>query len=336
MVIIKQLDSGQSRLSSIAEKMSVTDMKAAYDENVKWLLSEKILLAHIMTYAVKEYKDMDPWEVCDLIEGEPQVGSAGVTPGSSAIIGDNVEDAVPNEGKITYDIRFHAWAPERDKMIELIIDIEAQRKYYPGYDLVTRGIFYGARMISAQLGTEFTASDYDSVKKVYSIWICMDSPQYAENTVTEYGIRQNNIVGSFPKGKARYDLMSVLMICLPRKLADRGNSTRVHRLLGTLLSSTLTSQEKKTIIEEEYGIFMTQRMERSEKLMCNLSEAIEERGLEQGLEKGEALRLVKSIEANMRNFHIDLETACTGNEVTVEEYLKAKECCDFEGKDMSL
>ena len=50
------------------------------------------------------------------------------------------------------------------------------------------------------------------------------------------------------------------------------------------------------------------------------------KGIEQGIEQGEALRLVKSIEANMRNFHIDLETACKGNDVTVEEYRKAKMC----------
>lgn len=63
--------------------------------------------------------------------------------------------------------------------------------------------------------------------------------------------------------------------------------------------------------------------------MCNLSEAIEERGLERGLEqglaKGTAERLVKSVEANMRNYGIDLETACRGNDISVEEYRKAKE-----------
>lgn len=183
-------------------------------------------------------------------------------------------------------------------------------------------------MISAQLGTEFQDEHYDDLKKVYSIWICMDSPRYAENTITEYSIQQSNIIGNFPVDKTRYDLMSVLMICLPSDLAAGDRETKLHRLLGALLSSTLTRQEKKDIIEREYGISMTQEMERSEKLMCNLSEAIEERGIkrgiEQGIERGDAMRLVKSIEANMRNFHIDLETACKGNEVTIEDYWKAK------------
>lgn len=43
--------------------------------------------------------------------------------------------------------------------------LEAQQDYTPGYELVTRGIFYGARMLSAQYGTEFVSPYYDDVKK---------------------------------------------------------------------------------------------------------------------------------------------------------------------------
>ena len=127
---MKQKNTMQFQPSRVARKIDVTDLRAAYDENVKWLLSEKIFLAHIMVYAVKEYKGMNPWDVCELIEGEPQVGKVAVNPGetnTAEIVGDNVENTVPNEGKITYDIRFHAWAPGKDKLIELLIDIEAHQ-----------------------------------------------------------------------------------------------------------------------------------------------------------------------------------------------------------------
>lgn len=40
--------------NQIARKIDVTDKKAEYDENVKWLLSEKIILAHILVYAARE------------------------------------------------------------------------------------------------------------------------------------------------------------------------------------------------------------------------------------------------------------------------------------------
>ena len=197
--------------NQISRKIDITDKKAEYDENVKYLLSEKIILAHILVYAVKEYFGMKPEDVAELIEGMPQVSKVAVNPGESnmpEIIGDNVEDATPNEGKVTYDIRFRALAPERDALMQLIIDVEAQKDYYPGYDLLTRGIYYGARMISAQKGAEFLEDDYDKIKKVYSIWICMNAPSYAENTITEYGIQKRSIAGEFPENKGRYDLMS--------------------------------------------------------------------------------------------------------------------------------
>lgn len=275
---------------------------------------------------------MKTQEVVSLIEGTPQVSEVMVYPGETntpEISGDNIEDVIPNEGKIYYDIRFRAWTPDRKNLIQLLIDIEAQKKFHPGYDIITRGIYYGARMISSQMGSEFNGDDYDKLKKVYSIWICMNAPMYAENTITEYSISPKKIVGDFPDEKGRYDLMAVVMICLSKELAEAKDVTKLHRLLGTLLSSEMTKQEKKNIIETEYGIPMTEGMERRVNLMCNLSEAIEERGLERGLEqglaKGTAERLVKSVEANMRNYGIDLETACRGNDISVEEYRKAKE-----------
>lgn len=78
-----------------------------------------------------------------------------------------------NEGEIRYDIRFYVILPNvlpDGKRRKLLINVEAQKEYYTGYTLVDRGVFYGARMLSAQIDTEFIVPDYDSIKKVYSIW----------------------------------------------------------------------------------------------------------------------------------------------------------------------
>ena len=66
---------------------------------------------------------------------------------------------------ITYDIRFAAETPDESR-IKLMMNVEAQRNYYPGYDLVARAIFYCARLLSAQLDTEFAADNYDGMKKL--------------------------------------------------------------------------------------------------------------------------------------------------------------------------
>ena len=75
-----------------------------------------------------------------------------------------------------FDIIFCARTKNGDRQ-KIYINLEAQKSFYPGYDLVTRGIIYPARLISKQMDVEYTANDYSGVKKVYSIWICY-STQY--------------------------------------------------------------------------------------------------------------------------------------------------------------
>ena len=103
-------------------------------------------------------------------------------------------------------------------------------------------------MISAQLNTEFQHSDYNGIKKVYSIWICMDTPKYAENTITSYHLTKENLVGNFPEDKVRYDLMNVVCICLSKELVRADADRKLHRLLGTVFSQKLKAGEKKNIL----------------------------------------------------------------------------------------
>ena len=279
--------------TSISHKINITAQKAAYDTYVKKLLSEKIILAHILASVVTEFNGMTPEEIIPLIEGQPDIENVSIIPGETSmpsIIGDNTEDIVPNEGKVTFDIRFSVRIPGQNGIVKIIIDIEAQKRFYPGYDLVTRGIFYAARLLSSQSGTEFTLSAYNNIKKVYSIWICIDCPKYAVNTVTRYHITQENLVGCFPKDKARYDLLETIMICLSNDIAPKTESLHIHRLLGILLSPELKVNDKKTALSEEFNIPMTIEMERMVADMCNLSDLIVEKswqkGIEQGIEQG--------------------------------------------------
>lgn len=147
----------------IAKNIRVADEKASYDAACKRLLSEKIILAWIMKNCLEEYRDCDVDEIAGkYIEGTPQVGEVAAAPDesnrSSMIQGAGNEDASLTEGTVAYDIRFLAVAPVSGELIRLIINIEAQNDFYPGYPLVKRGIYYCSRMISAQYGTEFTNS----------------------------------------------------------------------------------------------------------------------------------------------------------------------------------
>ena len=245
--------------TTIAKNIRVADEKANYDAACKRLLSEKIILAWIMKNCLEEYRDCDVEEIAErYIEGTPQVGEVAVAPDESNCVsmiqGAGNEDTSLTEGTIFYDIRFLAIAPVSAELIRLIINIEAQNDFYPGYPLIKRGIYYCSRMISAQYGTEFTNSHYENIKKVYSIWICMNPPKSRENSITRYYIAEENLVGSVKERKADYDLMAAVMICLGKE-GDSG--TDLLKLLNVLLSTETGSQDKCQILEEDFHIRMT-------------------------------------------------------------------------------
>ena len=275
--------------TTIAQSIRITDTKAKYDAACKKLLSEKIILAWIMKSCLEEYRDCDINEIAETyIEGQPQIGEVPVAPdetnAASQVHGISNEDTSLTEGTVTYDIRFIASAPISGELIRLIVNVEAQNMFDPGYPLVKRGIYYCSRMISAQYGTEFTQAHYEQIKKVYSIWIAMSPPKERENTITRYRIMEENLVGNVKEPVRNYDLMTTLMLCLGEPNDE--NYRGVLKLLDVLLSSDTKAAQKQRILQEDFNIPMTQSLERRLTDMCNLSDSVEAKGMAKGRAEG--------------------------------------------------
>ena len=118
-------------ISELDKTINATDDKAQYDECAKRIISEKIVLAHILIYTVEEFKDMSPEDVIPFIEGEVFVGEvpidSGLTnqqvnQGGTKIVGLNVENSEIKEGLIRFDVIFYVRM--RDGLSQIIINIE--------------------------------------------------------------------------------------------------------------------------------------------------------------------------------------------------------------------
>lgn len=275
--------------TTLAQGLYATDDSAGYDAACKRVLSEKAILARIMKACLEEYKDCDVNDIAEkYIEGQPQVSGVPVLPDEegTVISGLDTEDKSVHEGTVTYDIRFRATAPGSGELIGLIVNVEAQSDFYPGYPLVKRGIYYCCRMISAQYGREFTGSHYEKLKKVYSIWICMDPPRNRENTITRYRLTEEHLVGDASEAVRNYDLLSIVMLCLGGPGGE--NYDGVLRLLDVLLSSESSEAEKRRVLRDEYDIQMTQTLESEVSVMCNLSKGVIEKSWKKGIAAGHA------------------------------------------------
>ena len=101
------------------------------------------------------------------------------------------------------------------------------------------------------------------------------------------------MIGNAAEKSENYDLMSVVTICLGKP--DAENYTGILKFLDVLLSSSRGAAEKKKILEEEFGVAMSEELEREVLIMCNLSQGVKAEGREEGISIGEMRMLVKQV-----------------------------------------
>ncbi|MCM1134900.1 MAG: hypothetical protein NC400_04910 [Clostridium sp.] len=266
--------------TNLAQAVDATsDAGSAYDASIKNLLADKQILSRILKYTVEEFKDMAIEHIMGCIGNDIEIGTKPVDAGLSnlgRVKGTATEDNVPGEGVIYYDIRFTAYHKERE--IKILINIEAQRSSDPGklgYHLENRIVFYLARMISSQKQTEFFHSDFDNLKRVRSIWICMDNDE-TEDSIEEIGFEGKTVFGN-KKNPYHTDLMKGIIVNI-RNRSEKVMEESQNGLIAMLeeLISEKDAAEKKYILAEKYGLQMTSELEGRIQIMCNWSEVIEE------------------------------------------------------------
>lgn len=239
-------------------------------------------MAHILVKTVDEFKGMNPKTVVAYIEGKPFINVVPVEPGMTnksyvkegqRVVGFNSENTELNEGLVRFDIVFYVRM--KDGLTQIIINLEAQKDEPNEYEILNRAVFYVSRLISSQKERDFKNTNYNDIKRVYSIWVCMNMD---ENSMSHIHLVKDNMVGSY-EWKGKMDLLNIVMIGLSNELPEHDEKYELHRLLGTLLSEELTVEERLDIIENEYDIPIEENIRKDVSVMCNLSQGIEDKGI---------------------------------------------------------
>ena len=275
--------------TEIANAVNAAGDKAQYDTRVKMLLAQKSILAHILVKTVDEFKGMKPEDVVKYIEGEPSISVVPVEPGlanmekpdaaGQRIVGLNTENAEINEGLVRFDIIFYVRM--KNGLSQIIVNIEAQKDEPTEYKILNRAIFYVSRLISSQKERDFVNTNYDDIKQVFSIWICMNMD---DNSLSHIHLTKDELLKPC-NWKGNLDLLNIVLIGITNEIPEHDEKYEMHRLIGALLSSELKEQEKLDIIEHEYNIPISQEFREDVRIMCNLSTGIEERATERATEK---------------------------------------------------
>ena len=269
--------------TEIANAVNAAGDKAQYDTRVKRLLAQKSILAHILVKTVDEFKRMKPEDVVKYIEGEPSISVVPVEPGlanmektdatGQRIVGLNTENAEINEGLVRFDIIFYVRM--KNGLSQIIVNIEAQKDEPTEYKILNRAIFYVSRLISSQKERDFVNTNYDDIKQVLSIWICMNMD---DNSLSHIHLTKDEMLKPC-NWKGNLDLLNIVLIGITNEIPEHDEKYEMHRLIGALLSSELKEQEKLDIIEHEYNIPISQEFREDVSIMCNLSQGIEDKAI---------------------------------------------------------
>jgi hypothetical protein len=191
----------------------------------------------------------------------------------------NTENAEINEGLVRFDIIFYVRM--KDGISQVIVNLEAQKDEPTSYHILNRAVFYVSRLVSSQKERDFVGTNFNDIRRVFSIWVCMNMD---ENSMDYVHLTDDKLLGSYP-WKGRLDLLNIVLIGISNELPEHDEKYELHRLLSTLLSAELTVDEKLGIIKTEYSIPVDDKLRKDVSAMCNLSQGIRERTVAERDEK---------------------------------------------------
>ncbi len=90
---------------------------------------------------------------------------------------------------IRFDIVFYVRIPSKDneknRLTKIIVNIECQKDELTAYSMLNRAIFYAIRLISSQTKRDFMNLNYDDIKQVLSIWVCMNMENNSKENINK-------------------------------------------------------------------------------------------------------------------------------------------------------
>jgi hypothetical protein len=225
---------------NVLNSFQLTENMTGLDSASKNVLHNVEVLATILKNVIPEYSDYTKNEVMGFIDMESCSDETEVSPGrTNTEISDEItEYQVLNEKTSNFDLTFNAKNPKLSNakiVIRLHIDMEPQKTYRPGYPIEKRGYYYLARRFSSQLSLVFNDTDYNSLEKCYSIWICRDDvPKDEMYSVSFYEITNSMNIGNCHPKKEDYDLMTLVLIRLGDKVYNGDMNDKGHDLFDFL------------------------------------------------------------------------------------------------------
>ena len=294
------------RTESIQDILSAEELGEKYDQSAKRVWRNREILAPLLQLCVGEFKGESIESIMRLIDAESISEDVPVSDLPPQVVELAAQMGSTTERPVTFDLRFVAKNPKlstEDVLVRLHILVDFQNKFHPtdadgkGYPIESRGVYYAARGLGAQLGPLTEQTNYNALEKVISIWIVSeDVPRRLQNTVSRYSMVKEDLIGKADIPKEHYDKLELVVI---RRGGAGKAGVPLFEYLDAVFSSDIETMDKFTpasanpeIVEEVAD-------------MPGMSQAI----LNKGKQEGEQNALVQSIKNVMESLGVGVEKA---------------------------
>lgn len=174
-------------------------------------------------------------------------------------------------------------------------------------------------MISSQKEKEFHNDYYNGLKKVYSIWICMDVQNYRADSIQHYHLVEDIVHGNFSDDTKNYDLISIIIL----NLGKNKTSHVLLNLLHLIFMDLKPSAEKEIILRNDYDLKITNNMREEMNKMGGLIEPLLNIGIEKATaetaEKTKRESKLEDIRNLMDSLHLSVHQAMDALKIPPDE-----------------
>ena len=164
-------------------------------------------------------------------------------------------------------------------------------------------------------------SDYDDLKAVRSIWICMDGGD-DEDSINRLVLTQDTLFGKEIYLPNLNKVQGVIIRLRSNENAEVSKNSLIAMLEELLKKESADIKKKR--LSEDYGLEMSDETEGRVNHMCNLSEVILEQGIERGVLQGIKVFIIDKLEDGIDESVIisKLESGFGLSNEKAQEYLK--------------
>lgn len=312
-----------------------------YDAECKDALSKKRALAITIKTFIPEFKDLDYESIEKCIEGYSK--------DSDTIKSKRRKDDDLKDSTVIYDLLYNVKYPNSGNSFDLIINIEPQGNISSlEYPLVNRAIYYACRLLTTQKNKPINKREdkigYKDLKKVYSIWLCVDPYSGKNSYISLFDINKTKLFGNY-KDDCDYKLTNVIIVNIgkdiERIINDKTNEfCYFFKLISLLITNGgLTQDERAETLENEYDILVKKeginKMHfAQDQLDAAFGAGIKQgtqQGLSQGIQQGHLSALVLSINKMMSSLKMSFDEA--SEVLTLDDETKDKVLKELNKKD---